>query len=65
MNLQTKHDLNWIIYMNQITNNMNTLTKVELYILEDAIMDYYYSRDKNPKHLELQTKITNMIKNAK
>ena len=44
---------------------MNTLTKVELYILEDAIMDYYYSCGKNPKHLELQAKITNMIKNAK
>ena len=44
---------------------MNKLTKVELYILEDAIMDYYYSHDKNPKHLELQAKITNMIKNAK
>ena len=50
--------------MNQITN-MNTLTKVELYILEDAIMDYYYSCGKNPKHLELQAKISNMIKNAK
>ena len=44
---------------------MNTLTKVELYILEDAIMDYYYSRDKNPKHLELQANITNMINNIK
>ena len=44
---------------------MNTLTKVELYILEDAIMDYYYSRDKNPNHLVLQAKVTNMIKNAK
>ena len=51
--------------MQQNITNMNTLTKVELYILEDAIMDYYYSRDKNPKYLELQSKITNMIKNTK
>ena len=39
---------------------MNDFTKVELYILEDAIADYA-NASKNPKHWEIHEKITEMI----
>jgi hypothetical protein len=39
---------------------MNDLTKVELYVLEDAIADYA-NASKNPKHWEIHQKITTMI----
>jgi hypothetical protein len=41
---------------------MKDLNKVELYIIEEALLDYYYSNNKLPKHLELRSKITNLIK---
>lgn len=41
---------------------MEDLNKVELYIIEEALLDYYYSNGKNPKHLELRGKIRQQIK---
>jgi len=41
---------------------MQDLNKVELYIIEEALTDYYYSNNKLLKHLELRSKITNLIK---
>jgi|TARA_R110002167_G_scaffold216404_1_gene421214 hypothetical protein len=44
---------------------MKDLNKVELYIIEEALLDYYYSNGKNPKHLELCGKITELIQDKK
>ena len=41
MNLQTKHDLNWIIYMNIKINNMKVnLTQKEIDIIYFRLKDY-------------------------
>ncbi len=57
--LQTKHDLNWIIYMNIKTNNMDREDRIEeLYnqlIQEHSELQYEYTDD------ELQEVIMEMV----
>jgi len=59
MFLQTKHDLNWIIYMNIKTNNMDREDRIEeLYnqlIQEHSELQYEYLDD------ELQDVIMEMV----
>jgi len=59
MFLQTKHDLNWIIYMNIKTNNMDREDQIEeLYnqlIQEHSELQYEYLDD------ELQDVIMEMV----
>ncbi len=37
--LQTKHDLNWIIYMNIKTNNMDKLNKYLIILALETILE--------------------------
>ena len=41
MILQSKHDLNWIIYMNQITNNMSTTKQLKKIIYKVSDKNHY------------------------
>jgi hypothetical protein len=67
MFLQTKHDLNWIIYMNIKTNNME-LTKHELNLIYNCLEDC--ANSDSWEHYsdivwELSIKVKEMVNNIK